>query len=328
MTEFQLTTSRRGRHADDVCMDASWIFQLTTSRRGRPRKTPVIADIAHFNSRPHEEVDVAEIESGQYSVISTHDLTKRSTLRLFVLIHNFQYFNSRPHEEVDEKGRREDGWQRNFNSRPHEEVDRRAEKEDSLCDISTHDLTKRSTVIKNRTDVKQCISTHDLTKRSTDPGLRHIVIRGFQLTTSRRGRHTQLLPKRFLTYFNSRPHEEVDDTERGRKWRKRHFNSRPHEEVDDATKTRFSEYGISTHDLTKRSTAKVHKSPHTFAHTFGIFYQNTPLNYTQPCLFHSFFQQNLSKSGANPPQFHVCSTLAPADHPFKKSRYPSRQIPA
>ena len=54
------------------------------------------------------------------------------------------------------------------------------------------------------------ISTHDLTKRSTEvlcPVLSELV---FQLTTSRRGR--QRGEKRWQTkwYFNSRPHEEVD----------------------------------------------------------------------------------------------------------------------
>ena len=57
------------------------------------------------------------------------------------------YFNSRPHEEVDrraiERGRKAG---QNFNSRPHEEVDVvRGYFISDGDDISTHDLTKRST---------------------------------------------------------------------------------------------------------------------------------------------------------------------------------------
>ena len=124
--------------------------------------------------------------------ISTHDLTKRSTVKP---------------TNIDEE-----------------------------LDISTHDLTKRSTRPRNWQWVCQYISTHDLTKRSTtrycDDSCRNIT---FQLTTSRRGRRywidiiiydliisTHDLTKRSTIldwyhhirsyYFNSRPHEEVDDT--------------------------------------------------------------------------------------------------------------------
>ena len=126
---------------------------------------------SHFNSRPHEEVDTDALNTTDFvptfqlttsrrgrlrcqfafpvSVdISTHDLTKRSTMipvlyplppltfqlttsrrgrqthtRLIVI---FRYFNSRPHEEVDG----------HLISLFH-----------NLVLISTHDLTKRSTVI-------------------------------------------------------------------------------------------------------------------------------------------------------------------------------------
>ena len=78
----------------------------------------------------------------------------------------------------------------------------------------------------------------------------------FQLTTSRRGRHT---PGRSFfsptTSFNSRPHEEVD-------WSS--FNALPMAEKFQLTTSRRGRlisctsksvsYGVSTHDLTKRST--------------------------------------------------------------------------
>ena len=141
---FQLTTSRRGRQLFQFTLLNAAKFQLTTSRRGRPTREYQGGKYLHFNSRPHEEVDLLE----------------NLCIRLPI------YFNSRPHEEVDYQC-----WQlldrlNYFNSRPHEEVDL------FLCAviygvyISTHDLTKRSTVI-CATPLWSCI---------------------FQLTTSRRGR--------------------------------------------------------------------------------------------------------------------------------------------
>ena len=100
---FQLTTSRRGRRCRVECGISRELFQLTTSRRGRhhaPRvdKTEIknfnsrpheevddayftrFGYATNFNSRPHEEVDVNQQRYRYYNfVISTHDLTKRST---------------------------------------------------------------------------------------------------------------------------------------------------------------------------------------------------------------------------------------------------------
>ena len=120
------------------------------------------------------------------------------------------------------------------------------------------------------------ISTHDLTKRSTNITITIDIIVLFQLTTSRRGRQVRTLSReRLLLFqlttsrrgrrsteqgylrrlnFNSRPHEEVDikalsrlyyrdvfqltTSRRGRQRyqrnirQRRYFNSRPHEEVD------------------------------------------------------------------------------------------------
>ena len=55
---FQLTTSRRGRQSQAV-KDARYAlgFQLTTSRRGRLHKINYTKYYKNFNSRPHEEVD-------------------------------------------------------------------------------------------------------------------------------------------------------------------------------------------------------------------------------------------------------------------------------
>ena len=101
---FQLTTSRRGRPSSLSCKNDSMSFQLTTSRRGRRSAIYGICGVGssfqlttsrrgrrnhafsgtlrtRFNSRPHEEVDSSTaciwVSS---SCVSTHDLTKRSTI--------------------------------------------------------------------------------------------------------------------------------------------------------------------------------------------------------------------------------------------------------
>ena len=170
----------------------------------------------HFNSRPHEEVDA-----------------KASCIRRFPV-----HFNSRPRKEVDGKTEEEikatrefqlttsQGGRRNFffdsatlhifqlttsqggrllqllslpipdlhfNSRPHKEVDVIAEKLYSIINISTHDLTRRSTMALR------------VTETSTDV---------FQLTTSRRGRLVFAITPPVHPSFNSRPHEEVDNSPR------------------------------------------------------------------------------------------------------------------
>ena len=58
---FQLTTSRRGRHADDEGKKIPKEFQLTTSRRGRLILMSFLQSHKRFNSRPHEEVDDLQV---------------------------------------------------------------------------------------------------------------------------------------------------------------------------------------------------------------------------------------------------------------------------
>ena len=56
----------------------------------------------YFNSRPHEEVDwCGYCTAADFLLISTHDLTKRSTEGGTGAEAGKKYFNSRPHEEVD-----------------------------------------------------------------------------------------------------------------------------------------------------------------------------------------------------------------------------------
>ena len=63
------------------------------------------------------------------------------------------------------------------------------------------------------------------------------------------------------TYFNSRPHEEVDIIPYLMQIARIYFNSRPHEEVDLCLSSRTQSHcRISTHDLTRRSTSTSHSA--------------------------------------------------------------------
>ena len=121
----------------------------------------------YFNSRPHKEVDLLRNKFVKnHIIISTHDLTRRSTreYRHREKLLSFQLTTS-------QGGRRFVSFflirESYFNSRPHKEVDF------NRCDwwiwlgISTHDLTRRSTLFSDFISLSQSISTHDLTRRST-----------------------------------------------------------------------------------------------------------------------------------------------------------------
>ena len=64
----------------------------------------------------------------------------------------------------------------------------------------------------------------------------------------------EVIEWQILNYFNSRPHEEVDDMLRIYLYNTVYFNSRPHEEVDTHYSVGYGGIFISTHDLTRRST--------------------------------------------------------------------------
>ena len=142
-----------------------------------------------------------------------------------------------------------------FNSRLHEEVDIKIVFLQFIHDLSIHDLTRRSTIC-TLTHRRSCgLSIHDLTRRSTLSGREKLL---------------QTLS------FNSRPHEEVDNTglsggPSGRNFqfttsrggrlageavepKKSTFNSRPHEEVDEYLPVFQQTESLSIHDLTRRST--------------------------------------------------------------------------
>ena len=140
---FQLTTSRGGRQQNTVCIH---IFQLTTSRGGRPMSImePVQHGIStHDLTRRSTSM---RLETQPVSYISTHTLT-RGRQCLYVIFHELCFNSHPPHER----------------GRPLPTA--------TFCVITN-------------------ISTHDLTKRSTNPNYIYIGGSIFQLTTSRGGRHS------------------------------------------------------------------------------------------------------------------------------------------
>ena len=156
-------------------------FQLTTSQGGRPRAAKHCCFCIY---------------------ISTHDLTRRSTVTGRCLRLSASYFNSRPHKEVDMQDLLHVPCMGYFNSRPHKEVD-----SNWYWRVS------------------------------------------------------------WITYFNSRPHKEVDVYLIIGVISIPHFNSRPHKEVDLEKFETSERKVISTHDLTRRSTkiAVKHTAPNSIS---------------------------------------------------------------
>ena len=254
---FQLTTSRRGRR----WQSAGFFMTYAISTHDLTKRSTVGFRVwathrKYFNSRPHEEVDDALRHVVAHIVISTHDLTKRSTfLRCpFWTPFLFQLTTSRrgrpflPHLAA-----------LNCLISTHDLTKRSTFDFLQCCVtviiISTHDLTKRSTVQVALCLNHGCISTHDLTKRSTAICLLVIswkIISTHDLT--KRSTRSDAPPPPELYYFNSRPHEEVDNRHLLKGFPLCYFNSRPHEEVDGVAAELQPPALISTHDLTKRST--------------------------------------------------------------------------
>ena len=169
MSVFQLTTSRGGRPYSALPDRRKHYFNSRPHEEVDPRHLPEWeSDRNNFNSRPHEEVDNLCIwESSLSLLISTHDLTKRSTRRVHKSAVSSMYFNSRPHEEVDISTR----WGHFYFGKFQLTTSRRGRP-----------------IVLARYVNRWYISTHDLTKRSTDDPEGEPEEKPFQLTTSRRGR--------------------------------------------------------------------------------------------------------------------------------------------
>ena len=187
---------------------------------------------------------------------STHDLTQRSTgvssHQPFIL----SFFNSRPHAEVDRMGHIQYGTMILFNSRPHAEVD--SISFTSFPRIQFFNSRPHAEVdIASNFLINCCFfSTHDLTQRST---IVRIVImlrsRSFQLTTSRRGRHSKTINQAVIYVF------QLTTSRRGRLF----------QEI-----CRHSLGEFSTHDLTQRSTSIFHIFYAKFRSYF-LYFSQKPL---------------------------------------------------
>ena len=147
------------------------------------------------------------------------------------------YFNSRPHEEVDE-GNKIHGLQEDISTHDLTKRSTSALYADTpKLSISTHDLTKRSTKYAALFKLADStISTHDLTKRSTVKFFFVACKYTFQLTTSRRGRHDLQQMFQFDQPF------QLTTSRRGRL---------------SVSLVLHGLTDISTHDLTKRSTVSL-----------------------------------------------------------------------
>ena len=115
-----------------------------------------------------------------------------------------------------------------------------------VSDLSTHDLTQRSTPEDPQERHHQYLSTHDLTQRSTQPV------------------NTML----YLTFLSTHDLTQRSTTSRGHiQPNSEPFNSRPHAEVDKRICRHWNGILLSTHDLTQRSTThgiREKKDPSSF----------------------------------------------------------------
>ena len=154
-----------------------------------------IVRVTSFNSRPHEEVDIAPLEE----------------------MAGAEPFNSRPHEEVDPDRLTAIRTSFSFNSRPHEEVD--GSSPFAICEHLSFNSRPHEEVDGTPQDLFRNLYIFQFT---TSRGGRRVFLkrsnhsRIFQFTTSRGGRLCRALRASCSdSAFNSRPHEEVDPNRAG-----------------------------------------------------------------------------------------------------------------
>ena len=142
----------------------------------------------YFNSRPHEEVDLFVCCELFVVRISTHDLTRRSTEQMYraAWMLTFQLTTSRGGRQISSMLQ---AWMQEFQLTTSRGGRRPLPDQCQNSIISTHDLTRRSTISLSGKFVEAI---------------------AFQLTTSRGGRRLRPQFPITILYFNSRPHEEVD----------------------------------------------------------------------------------------------------------------------
>ena len=186
---FQLTTSQGGRPFGRIrSASTTSPFQLTTSQGGRRNDSRSYIREEHFNSRPHKEVDTELIQTLGELDISTHDLTRRSTMKII------KYGNRKLFQLTTSRG-----------GRPFLTSS-------SLYFFSFQLTTSRG----GRRYMNGLDGIPSVFQLTTSRGGRrvHRLLQStreeFQLTTSRGGRPSFCSEKKPFRHFNSRPHEEVD----------------------------------------------------------------------------------------------------------------------
>ena len=147
--ECNLSTHDLSRRSTFCCNTASSKHCFLSTHNLSRRSTTVyfrkFLHLPSFNSRPHTEVDTGEGKMKNGASLSTHDLTRRSTKDRISKAERERTFQLTPHTEVDAAILAGEDRRKPFNSRPHTEVDGKASKLLDRLDLSTHDLTRRST---------------------------------------------------------------------------------------------------------------------------------------------------------------------------------------
>ena len=99
---FQLTTSQGGRRRKRPANLREQVFQLTTSQGGRPSISSGSGICRGLSTHDLTRRSTLCCKRGISSkCLSTHDLTRRSTCSVLSSFPQFRPFNSRPHKEVD-----------------------------------------------------------------------------------------------------------------------------------------------------------------------------------------------------------------------------------
>ena len=209
---FQLTASQGGWRSLRSCCNWLSVFQLTASQGGWRN---------WYNNRKWRKR------------ISTHSLTRRLTIFVYLTYIIHHYFNSQPHKEADQYS----VIVVCFN-----------------C-ISIHSLTRRLTSFESETNANIDISTHSLTRRLT--GTLTVNSTAGSNFNSQPHKEADNMYHNFLDtlwYFNSQPHKEADDWQTSSDRICNYFNSQPHKEADSNQMRTWKHIAISTHSLTRRLT--------------------------------------------------------------------------
>ena len=237
---FQLTRPRGARRSTALISSRTPRFQLTRPRGARPFRVVWAIVIRIISTHaPTRSATVWKSALVQLSLISTHAPTRSATGFSYFFLKYLFNFNSRAHEERDKSKLDFYTFYYNFNSRAHEERDDILSVMHESIGISTHAPTRSATV----SIFSDSLSTL------------------FQLTRPRGARLRSCDCLYWLSYFNSRAHEERDflfwlifvlsvisthaPTRSATGYslvfacNQKHFNSRAHEERDIRFLIRF-----------------------------------------------------------------------------------------